>query len=454
VSDTKLHPQEESGDVLLATGGLYAPTIRHHNGVTYIVCTNIIHSDTTEPDISQNFILSTNNLWSNEWSDPVYFEFQGIDPSLFFDDDGRAYIQGSAAPGPMTKIHQFEIDLQTGKKLSEERKIWDGTGGIYPEGPHLYKNDGWYYLLISEGGTHENHMITGARSKNLWGPYHAFDANPLLTASGTNNYIQYTGHCDIFQGKQGEWWGVCLGVRKDQGGRFPMGRETFLLSATWSAGGWPSLHNPTSDLVLPDGTALITAKDSMALTATPTMDYVYIRDPDLRKHQISSDGKTITLTAGKGDLSECSIPTTFIGKRQRHLYGESMVTIHNRLTSKTDSLITGLALYKDELRFARVYYDFAESTMVFEQRNAAKSIFVMSKRVFELKDTVALRIQYTESMYQFSIGDVQTSTEWNEIGSFDSLDMTGPDFVGPVIGIFAVSSVEDILVTFNNLHVD
>ena len=212
-SKTKLLPKDKNGDVMLATGGLYAPTIRYHNGTVYVVCTNVIHQDNSSVDKLRNFIVSTRDVWSNKWSDLVYFDFYGIDPSIFFDDDGKVYMQGSSSPGPMTKIHMFEVDLQTGKKLSEEKEIWGGTGGVYPEGPHLYKRDSWYYLMISEGGTHEDHMITVARSKNVWGPYESFEQNPVLTARGTKENIQYTGHGDMVQDQEGQWWGVCLGVR-------------------------------------------------------------------------------------------------------------------------------------------------------------------------------------------------------------------------------------------------
>jgi len=172
------------------TGGLYAPTIRHHNGTVYIVCTNVLHADSWTQDQTENFIVSTTDIWSGQWSDAIPFSFQGIDPSIFFDSDGKSYIQGSAAPGPMTRIHLFEIDLRTGEKLSEEKEIWKGTGGEYPEGPHLYKKDEWYYVVISEGGTFEGHMITVARSRDIWGPYEAFERNPILTARDTREYIR------------------------------------------------------------------------------------------------------------------------------------------------------------------------------------------------------------------------------------------------------------------------
>lgn len=330
-----------------ATGGLYAPTIRHHNGTFYIVCTNIIHKDNTNEDTMANFILSTRDIWSKEWSDPVYFEFHGIDPSIFFDDDGRSYIQGSASPGPMTKIHLFEIDLETGKKLSQEVKIWDGTGGIYPEGPHMYKKDSWYYLMISEGGTHEGHMVTVARSRDICGPYEPCSNNPILTARNTNEYIQYTGHCDMFQDQHDRWWGVCLGVRK-QDGRYVMGRETFLTHGTWPEDEWPKMSQVKMNPLLPDETRLMRSEQAR-LTAEPKADYLYIRDAKLEDHDLSRDGKTLVLTASKKGFSQWKEPVTFVGKRQRSLTGTTSVEM--RLASQSNlGLKAGLAYYKDEFR--------------------------------------------------------------------------------------------------------
>ena len=125
----------------------------------------------------------------------------------------------------MTTISLFEIDLETGRELTDEKTIWEGTGGIYPEGPHIYKKDGWYYLLISEGGTWVDHCITVARAKDIWGPYDSCPSNPILTARHkSDEYVQATGHCDMFEDTAGNWWGVCLGIRM-KGPRCIMGRE-------------------------------------------------------------------------------------------------------------------------------------------------------------------------------------------------------------------------------------
>ncbi|PVH84844.1 glycoside hydrolase family 43 protein [Cadophora sp. DSE1049] len=458
-SGTTIWPRDDSpdgtGDCMLATGGLYAPTIRHKDGITYIVCTNIL-----QPlfDVKENFIISTSDIWSNNWSQPVYFKFDGIDPSIFFDDDGRAYIQGSAAPGPMTKINLFEVDLKTGEKLTEEKTIWEGTGGIYPEGPHLYKKDGWYYAMISEGGTHENHMITVARSKDLWGPYDAFEKNPILTARGTDEYIRYTGHCDMFQDQQGKWWGVCLGVRKEKSkGSYIMGRETFLTTGKWDKGEWPSLDQVKTNPVLEDGTALVRAEGTARLTAEPLVDFVYIRDAILDHHRFSDDAKTITLTASSADISQWKEPVTFVGKRQRELEGMSSVSMDVITAPDSSHLKAGLAYYKDEHRFVKLFYNYATSSIVIEVVNKAKEISRTSEVDLQLKEkgTIYFRVEYTETKFLFSyrIG-ADEQVAWTSLSSLDALDMTGPDFVGPVVGIFATSQVPDLQVPFRNLEVE
>ena len=195
------------GRTLIACQGLLAPSIRHHKGAFFVICTN------TSSDggnlTYENFYVTTTDIWSNEWSDPIHFDFCGIDPSLFFDDDGRTYIQGSYRAGPVwdpqCTVGQFEIDITTGKALSSIEHIWDGALGKQDvEGPHIYKKDGYYYLLTAEDGTFEHHAITMARSDNIWGPFQSSPSNPILCAYGTSETIQHTGHGDLFQSPDGQ----------------------------------------------------------------------------------------------------------------------------------------------------------------------------------------------------------------------------------------------------------
>ncbi|OAG00650.1 uncharacterized protein CC84DRAFT_1199472 [Paraphaeosphaeria sporulosa] len=141
-------------------------------------------------DLWDNFIITTSNPYdSAAWSDPVHFDFPGIDPSPFWDDDGKTYLTGSFEG---KTILQAPLDFETGEVLGPLVSIWNGTGLPSPEAPHVYKKDGWYYLLTAEGGTRERHRSNMARSRNLFGPYEGDPANPILSV----------GHSDIFPDAQ------------------------------------------------------------------------------------------------------------------------------------------------------------------------------------------------------------------------------------------------------------
>lgn len=451
-SDTRYNAEKPNEDgVMLVTGGLYAPTIRYHEGVFYVVCTNILHDG--PKDTSENFIVSTRDIWSGEWSDVVYFDFKGIDPSLLFDDDRKVYVQGSRGPGPMTKIANFQIDLETGKKLSEERIIWEGTGGIYPEGPHIYKRKGWYYLMISEGGTHEGHMITMARARDIWGPYEPCPDNPILTARGTDEYIRCTGHCDAFEDEHGQWWGVCLGIRKDAEGRYIMGRESFLTRAHWDTE-WLSFEQAKSDPI-----GLDRKTDLPILDAAPNVDFLHIRDADLSKYSFADSNGPIVLEASPIDLSDGEKSPTFVGKRQRLLTGQTVAMIRPIAAWEPEMIKAGVAVYKDEHRYARIYYDAAAGEVAVEVTNNAKTIsrHVGKKLDKALTGTgLALRLSYTEQQYvfQYALEQSDGQREWVTIATTDTMDLTGPDFVGPVCGVFAVANgLADTKVEFHDFQV-
>ena len=134
--------------------GIFAPTIRYHEGTFYMITTNCSGLG--------NFIVSTKDPYG-AWSDPVTVDMPGIDPDLFWDEDGKCYYSGSANDNIMF----CQINPDTGEKLTTPKIIWNGTGGRYPEAPHIYKKDGWYYLMIAEGGTEYAHGVTIARSRNV-----------------------------------------------------------------------------------------------------------------------------------------------------------------------------------------------------------------------------------------------------------------------------------------------
>ena len=224
-----------------ASDGIYAPTLRHHNGRFYMITTNVAGGG--------NFYVSANDP-AGEWSEPVWIQQKGIDPSLFFDDDGKVYMTGNGTLwAPVRGIYQCELDIETGRQLTETKFVWPGTGGAYPEAPHLFKRGGWYYLIIAEGGTADCHMVSAARSRSPWGPFEPCPHNPVLTHRSLMNPIQGAGHADFIEDHRGAWWAVFLGIRYPEFGFHNLGRETFLAPLTW-VDNWPVVND--GNRVLPE----------------------------------------------------------------------------------------------------------------------------------------------------------------------------------------------------------
>lgn len=212
--------------------GVWAPTLRWHDGKFYLFC-NVSNRG--------NFFITASDV-KGEWSAPVFIRdtkgnrMVGIDPDIFWDDDGRSYVVGNHGSFPgrkyraSTAIWIQEIDLATGTLLGERKYISTGHAfnARYAEGPHLYKIDGKYVLLVAEGGTDYYHASTILTSDKLFGPYLAQQVNPVLSQRqlGHGASIQSVGHADMVQTQYGDWYAVCLGKRMIEGKSFT--RETFI----------------------------------------------------------------------------------------------------------------------------------------------------------------------------------------------------------------------------------
>jgi beta-xylosidase len=335
------------------------------------------------------------------------------------------------------------------RPVGDEKELWHGTGGIYPEGPHIYLRNSLYYLMVAEGGTHEGHSVTMARSKNIWGPYEPSPLNPILTAADTDEYVQATGHCEAFEDKNGDCWGVCLGVRQHSEGLWGLGRETFLTKGHWNEDGWlrfdrAKLHVEGFEDVQEDA----------RLSAAPEADMLHIHDPDLSRYKIS--GGAITLTPSEHDLTSPEASPTFVGRRQRHLEGASTVTILNTSLEKiSTSTAASLVVYKDELRWICVSYVPSMSTITLKVLNKGNYIDRTNKQEVDGRfEKLNLRLSYTEMEYSvhYSLdgGDVK------ELGQVSTMDLSNKDFTGPIIGVHAVCEgrSENIKVHFEDFVVD
>ncbi len=244
-------PGQLNFDGLSVSRGVFAPTIRFHNGVFYVISTAV--------DAGGNF-LSMATTPQGPWSDPIWLpQLDGIDPSLFFDDDGKVYVLNNGPPaGPAQydghrAIWIQEFDLGA-RKLVGPRKVLINGGvdfskqPVWIEGPHMYRHNGWYLLMCAEGGTSTQHSEVVLRARSPWGPFKPFAGNPILTQrdlpAQRANPITNAGHADLIEAVDGTWWAVFLASRPYDGVHYNTGRETFMLPVTWRDG-WP--------LILPRG---------------------------------------------------------------------------------------------------------------------------------------------------------------------------------------------------------
>lgn len=303
------------------SGGIYAPTIRWHDGMFYMTTTNVSNGG--------NFIVHTDDL-SKGWSEPVWIEQGGIDPSLLFDDDGKVYFTSTGMDNGKQAIMICELNPLTGEKYTPSKVLSYGCGGRYPEGPHLYKIRGKYYLMLAEGGTEYGHMETMQRSDSPYGPFEACPYNPILShREDTRERIYCTGHADIVDDANGNWWMVCLAVRPC--GKAPnrvllhnLGRETFLAPITWTQDGWPiagegGLIDLEMDAPLP-GEALPACcdfADDFSKEAFP-LRYNYLRNPHTENYVRLPGQKRMLLKGTAVTLNEMDSPT-WIGIRQKEL---------------------------------------------------------------------------------------------------------------------------------------
>jgi xylan 1,4-beta-xylosidase len=243
-------PDQLRYDGMGVSRAIFAPAISHHDGTFYVVCTMI--------DGRGNFVVTAKDP-AGPWSDPVFLGFEGIDPSIFFDDDGRAWMLNNGAPEgkPLYSGHRAiwiqEFDPKAMKMIGPRKLIVNGgvdlaKKPVWIEGPHIYRKDGWYYLCSAEGGTSVNHSQVILRSREVTGPYVPWEGNPILTQrtlpGNVPGAVTSTGHADLVTGPDGNWWAVFLAVRPYQGRYSPMGRETFLLPVSWPEGGWPVILEP------------------------------------------------------------------------------------------------------------------------------------------------------------------------------------------------------------------
>ncbi|CAG6395877.1 glycoside hydrolase family 43 protein [Streptomyces cocklensis] len=292
--------------------GIYAPTIRHHDGLFYVITSRV-----GAGGIPGGHLIVTSEQPAGPWSDPVHVDLPGVDPDLFWDDEGGCWCTFSG-------IRTARIDPSTGAVLEGPWQTWSGSGGQYPEAPHLFRIDGWWYLLVSEGGTGDGHAVSIARGRSPRGPFEPCPSNPFLSHRGSSLPIQSTGHADLVQAADGTWWLIMLGTRPH--GAFPrfhvMGREMFLAPVSWEDG-WPVAGPvqprhpaPAAWHPLP----LETVRDDFD-TQVLAPRWVTPRSRPETSWSLHDRPGWLTLHATGSTLDRPG--HTFIGRRQQHLDGRT-----------------------------------------------------------------------------------------------------------------------------------
>ena len=431
--------------------GLFAPAITHHDGKFWIVNTCI--------ECGDNFLITADDP-AGPWSDPTWLDFGGIDPSLYFADDGTAWIVYNDAPPtePRYEGHRAiwmqQFDAETMQVLPERTLLVDGgvdpsTNPIWAEGPHIYHVDGWYYLLTAEGGTAEQHSQTIYRSRELQGPYTPGDFNPILTQrdlpADRPDRVEATGHADIVQLDDGSWWGVFLATRPFEGQSTLLGRETFLLPLEWKDG-WPRFLDRGEAVPfvgkrpnLPPGTGTDWSHWRDDFSAPLSDEWIGIRNPQAQQALLVGDG-SLHVISGHDAAGSLGKPA-FMGRRMRHASADFTTSVDFDPASSGD--FAGLLAFMDENHF--LAFGQEGDRLVVRLRTDAeqeKQGALAASQELGTDGPIELKIAIREGTAQ-AFWRAKGASQWQEVGEGVNVEPLASVhaglFTGLVVGPYAYS---------------
>jgi alpha-N-arabinofuranosidase len=428
------------------SGGLYAPTIRHHNGTFYVI--NTLMDGKTKRG---NFVVTATQP-QGPWSEPYWLDADGIDPSLLFDDDGKCWYVGTHLNEAgfykgHTEIFLQELDLSTMKLVGEVTVLWDGAvkGVVWAESPHIYKINGYYYLLIAEAGTAHHHAVTIARSPNITGPYEANRGNPILTHRhlGLDYPIVGTGHADLVETQNGEWWLVLLAMRPYGGYYYNLGRETFLVPARWeddwlvvSPGtGRVEFEYPAPNLPEQVWDA-IPARDDFNAT-TLAYHWNFLRTPREDFYSLTEHPGSLRLRLRPQHLAEQSNPS-FVGRRQQHIHFTAEASME--FTPQSVNECAGLVLIQNNNFHFRFVVTFENEPVIHLVKRSHGQEELLAAQPITAGHCV-LKITAHEQNYNFYYS---TNGLWHTLAeNIDGRILSTPvagGFVGAYIAMYASSN--------------
>jgi xylan 1,4-beta-xylosidase len=444
--------------------GVFAPDIEYHGGTFYVINTAV--------DSGGNFISTAKDA-AGPWSDPVWLkDLDGIDPSFFFDTDGKAYVLNNGPPeGPPQYEGHRAIWIQAldvkALRLVGPRKVLVNGGvdfskkPIWIEGPHLYRRGEFYYLMCAEGGTGPGHSEVILRARSPWGPFEPYAGNPILTqrdlASNRRDPVVNAGHADLVEAADGTWWAVFLASRAYAGEHYNTGRETFLLPVTWRDG-WP--------VILPAGEVVpyvVAGPKFMARSASQSPyggnftwrdefdarklndAWLNVRVPKVRWVDLESHRGALTIHALAEPLSTLKNPS-FLGRRQQHLAFDATTAIAPPVRA---GVAAGIAVFQAEKSwffFGVRQTPTGSEAFLERQRGAApetvaRAIVAGASLPAGAEPPLRLRVSANGAAYSFSYdpdGKGWRTLKSNEDGTFLSTAVAG-GFTGVVLGPYARS---------------
>lgn len=424
-----------------SSDGIYAPALRYHEGTFYMITTDVRGIG--------NFYVTAKDP-AGPWSDPISVPYGGIDPSLFFDDDGKVYVTAQQGADYDSHAIQYEIDIITGEALSEPKVVWHGDGGPWTEGPHLYKINGLYYMMSASGGTAKDHREIIGRSDNPYGPFELYP-EPILTHRKLDHPIQYLGHADLVEDGNGDWWAVFLGVRLTKDGYSVLGRETFLAPVTW-ANGWPHIDNNEGIVCLDmsvasslnadakePNSAIVQGRDDF--DGELGFEWTFLRNQAEGSHSLAEKQGALTLYGQAATLDDVG-QIAFVGRRQQHIAASFITCVSFAPTA--DGEEAGLCVRRDE----DAHYE------VGMLRSAGKNLVIarLAKRgesqIVQTAETTAeqlwLKIEANEVEYTLLYSE--DGHTWSSLTSGSARALSPEDFVnkmcftGVVAGLYATGN--------------
>ncbi len=440
--------------------GVFAPTIQAKHGVFYILNTCV--------DCGGNFVITAKDP-AGPWSDPVWLPDLegGIDPSLFFDEDGRSWVVNNGPPEgkPLYEGHRAiwvqEFDTKALKTFGPRKLIVNGgvdiaSKPIWIEGPHIFRKDGWYYLSCAEGGTGEGHSQVIFRSRSVTGPYEPGPRNPILTQrdlpADRPLPVTSAGHAQFVTTPGGQWWATFLAVRPYAGDFYSTGRETFLLPVEWR-GGWPVILEPGKPIPYAHARPALPAQKappvpvSGAFAVHEAFDgpalppyWMMLRNP--RERWYAFDRGDLVLTARAVGLGDNANPS-FLARRQQHM--NAAVSTQLDFAPEADGDRAGIVALQndDHWLFLGLRREGGRTRLVVDRREGAKeprlgtTLFVREKVG---RGPILLRIAVEGRRYRFSYAEPAPDPAWKELGSVETDGLTtkiAGGFVGSLFGVFA-----------------